>query len=514
MAQTLREFLREYGKGLSGSILDGTIRGIKTDRSHKNLYFETEFEKYIPFAELIDFEAELTARLELESARILCRYPAALFSVDILPDLFLNLKRYMPLMNGFLEEAGLTLEQNTLYIELKHGGAEILETAHFRSELAKAVSAIYGIGITVEFSGSRQHLNNEDLEQMQADVLASLPPDRNYIPPEPAAPAQPVFSAVETAVTPEKPVLPPKEDLSVLFGRAVKEKPVSVAEVVSQVGSMGGTAKRFSVAAEVFAKPESRVLKNGKTLVTFPVTDYTGSILVKIFLKEDEVKDFPLDACKKGASLLIYGRVEYSEYDRDITITPAAINSYTPNRRTDDAPVKRVELHLHTNMSAMDAVSSAEALCNRAHEWGHRAIAITDHGVVQAFPEAMNAVAKWKDFRVIYGCEAYVVDDLAAVRIIDEDDPRTPQDEVICFDVETTGLSPKHDRLTEIGAVKIRGMRIVDSFDIFVNPERDIPQFLRGTIWSTRSSQWTRCCSPAPFCRSSADISSTRSQST
>lgn len=206
------------------------------------------------------------------------------------------------------------------------------------------------------------------------------------------------------------------------------------------------------------------------------MTDYTGSVLVKLFLDAEKLADFPLDRIKKGICLLIVGRVEYSEYDRDITVTPSAINTYNPPRRTDDAPVKRVELHLHTNMSAMDAVTSAEALCNRAHEWGHRAIAITDHGVVQAFPEAMNATAKWKDFRVIYGCEAYVVNDLASLHIIDADDPRTPQDEVICFDVETTGLSPKNDRLTEIGAVKIRGMRIIDSFDTFVNPERPIPQ--------------------------------------
>ncbi|HBI85701.1 MAG TPA: PolC-type DNA polymerase III [Ruminococcus sp.] len=477
MMQTLREFLREYGAKLPADVMNGRLRRVLTYRGRNRLFFETEYDAPLPFAVLAETESALTERLQLESVRILCRYPAETFSEAVLPDLFQSLKRDIPMINGFLEGAGLTLQDRTLSLELQHGGADILERTHFREELSRAVRSIFSVSLNVEFTGDHLHVTEEEHAQKQAEVIASLPEDR-WIPKDvPPAPSDiPVFSAVETSAEPIQPERPDKDSLNVLYGRVVKEKPVTIGSAVSGINAgMGGGAKKFAFTCEVFNKPETRVLKNGKTLMTFPVTDYTGSVLVKLFLDEQKLADFPMGSFKKGANLLIFGSLAYDDYDRDIVMKPTAINSYTPDRRTDDAPVKRVELHLHTNMSAMDAVNSAEQLCERAHQWGHRAIAITDHGVVQAFPEAMNATAKWDDFRVIYGCEAYVVNDLESVRIIDQPDPRSPQDEVIVFDVETTGLSCKHDRLTEIGAVKIRGMRIIDSFDTFVDPERPIP---------------------------------------
>ena len=480
MAQTLREFLREYAAGLPDDVIAGRVRCILSNKARTKLFIETEYDAPIPSDDLFAAETELASRLHLEALRLLCRYPAESFSAALLPDLFQVMRREVPMINGFLDNAELHLNGSVLEIGLANGGIDILEQVHFRELLAKAIHKMFNVTLTAEFVGGKTHISEDEQSEMQQNVIASLPPERYMLPEESVKADTPSFSAISSIEPDAKPVeieQPDKDSLAIIYKRMVKEKAITISSVLSKInGGMGGQANKYAIACEVFAKPESRVLKSGKTLLTFPVTDYTGSLLVKLFLSEDEMKDFPLDKCKKGASLLIYGTVGYDEYDRDMTIKPNAINSYTPDRRTDDAPVKRVELHLHTNMSAMDAVSSAEALCQRAHEWGHRAIAITDHGVVQAFPEAMNATAKWDDFRVIYGCEAYVVNDLEAVRIIDQPDPRSPQDEVIIFDVETTGLSHKLDRLTEIGAVKVRGLRIIDSFDTFVNPERDIPQ--------------------------------------
>ena len=145
-------------------------------------------------------------------------------------------------------------------------------------------------------------------------------------------------------------------------------------------------------------------------------------------------------------------------------------------QRKDNAEVKRVELHMHTSMSSMDAVTPAETLIKRAHDWGHPAVAVTDHGNVQAFPEAMNTVSGFKDgFKMIYGCEAYVVNDIDIPKILNKYDERSINDDSSVFDVETTGLSSKNDRLTEIGAVKVVKGAITEKFSEFINPERPIP---------------------------------------
>ncbi len=479
MPQTLNEFLREYSAKLPETVMSGSLQRILANQSRTKLYLETAYETYIPFETLSATETELAARLKLESVRILGRYPAEQFRAEILSDLFLLLRRDFSVINGFLDDAETLLQDGVLTLTLMHGGADLLEREHFRDALSHAIQKMFSVSISVQFSGTHLHVTEEQHAQTAAEIPDS-PPPAVYSPKSETAEKAAEFSSLSSLrsdIEPVKPDRPDKDTLGVIFGRLIKEKPVSVSQAISaSQNTLESGAKKFAIAVEVFAKPDSRQLKNNKTLITFPVTDYTGSVLVKLFLDEQKLADFPLEKCKTGANLLIYGTVNYDEYDHDIVIKPTAINTYTPERRTDDAPVKRVELHLHTNMSAMDAVTSAEALVNRAHEWGHRAMAITDHGVVQAFPEAMNATAKWNDFRVIYGCEAYVVNDLDAIHIIDTPDPRTPQDEVIVFDVETTGLSPKNDRLTEIGAVKIKGMRIVDSFNTFVNPERHIPE--------------------------------------
>ena len=150
----------------------------------------------------------------------------------------------------------------------------------------------------------------------------------------------------------------------------------------------------------------------------------------------------------------------------------------TPYVRTDNAPEKRVELHLHTKMSQMDAVSTAETLVTRAASFGHKAVAITDHGVVQAFPEAMNTAAKLakkgKDIKILYGVEAYFVND--SVPVVEGTGGGSLDDEFIVFDLETTGLSARNDRITEIGAVRLRGGEVLEEFDIFVNPGMHIPE--------------------------------------
>ena len=194
-------------------------------------------------------------------------------------------------------------------------------------------------------------------------------------------------------------------------------------------------------------------------------------------IPQKKIEKLPFHEIKKGSTLLMIGRIGYDEFAREDVMKPESIVVVKRQRKMDNAPKKRVELHCHTNMSQMDAVTPCGKLVERAHEWGHPAIAITDHGIAQAFPDAMNAWRGFKDknFKVIFGCEAYVVNDLNRLLVVDNPEDRTLQDEIIVFDVETTGLSPANDRLTEIGAVRMRGMQVVETFNTMVNPERPIP---------------------------------------
>lgn len=232
------------------------------------------------------------------------------------------------------------------------------------------------------------------------------------------------------------------------------------------ISDLKGNEYSISIVGEVFAA-DSRLLRNGKTLLTFAVTDHKGSVYCKQFLKENE------NPVKIGDNLKITGDVAYDGYIREIVLNVKKISSVPKKIRKDLSVSKRVELHAHTTMSSMDALSKPSELIKKAKEFGHKAIAITDHGVVQAFPEAMEA-GKKHGIKIIYGVEAYIADD--TVKITDEDINAGFDDEFVVFDIETTGFSNTMDRITEIGAVRIKNNEITETFSALVNPMIPIPQ--------------------------------------
>lgn len=239
---------------------------------------------------------------------------------------------------------------------------------------------------------------------------------------------------------------------------------------VTPLVEVRGEMAQVIIEAEVIAV-ESRDLNSGKKLYTLTVTDYSSSIMVKIFERKNLVADFET-AVKKGQQLRIRGDVVFDKFAREYVLMAADIVTIQVQKKLDLAEVKRVELHVHTQMSSMDGVSSTSSIIKRAAEWGHKAIAITDHGVVQAFPEAMEA-AKKHGIKVIYGMEGYLVNDEA--KLVEGNDTYSLQEEFIIFDIETTGLSNKLDRITEIGAVRIRDGRIIDEYNQLINPQMPIP---------------------------------------
>lgn len=259
----------------------------------------------------------------------------------------------------------------------------------------------------------------------------------------------------------------------VLYGRDFDEEPMPIEQIDSALGEV--------VISGMIRKVDEREIRNERTILMFDITDFTDTITVKMFVRNDqlpEVKEY----IKKKNFIKVKGIAALDRYDQEIAISNVSgIRKAYDNRevRNDLALNKRVELHCHTKMSDMDGVSSVSDIMKQAIRWGHKALAITDHGVVQAFTEAYHTLCDIRgdykkkgeklDFKLIYGVEAYLVDDTK--QIVTNPAGQTFDDTFVVFDLETTGFSADVDRIIEIGAVKISGGKIVDRFSTFVNPE-------------------------------------------
>jgi len=248
-----------------------------------------------------------------------------------------------------------------------------------------------------------------------------------------------------------------------ILGKKIDEEPVKIKNVSIDSNSA-------VIAGEVF-ELEVKELKGNRKIATFNLTDYTDSITVKAFLNDKQIDDFTSNV-RNGVYVKVLGDITYDNYLRCQVLMLKSLNMYNKEVRMDTSDEKRVELHLHTQMSAMDGISSFKEIAKRAKKWGHKAIAITDHGVVQGFPEAMDA-SKDLGLKVIYGVEGYLLNDKKP--ILSNYDKNKRYNKFVVFDIETTGLSPNRDMITEIGAVKIEDDKIVDEFSQLINPKIKIP---------------------------------------
>ncbi|WP_246578148.1 PolC-type DNA polymerase III [Clostridium frigoris] len=252
-------------------------------------------------------------------------------------------------------------------------------------------------------------------------------------------------------------------DKNTIMGRNINDESTEIKDISETSGIICACGDIFKV--------KIIETKTGRIIITFYITDYSSSITVKCFPKPKDVEKM-MEEIKVGLFCKVRGEASYDTYAREVVVMARDIIKLKKIQRMDTAKEKRVELHLHTQMSAMDGMSPASKLVERAAMWGHNAVAITDHGVVQAFPEAMDSAKKNK-IKVIYGVEGYLVDDGVPIVINNKDE--TLDDRFVVFDLETTGLSSENDKIIEIGALKIENGKIVDRFSEFVNPGIDIP---------------------------------------
>ncbi len=462
----------------------GEILNMEMHHTSRRLVVEVAFPNFVSATELFAAEQALSRAFGLNSVGILPHFPPNTLVGEAFPSLIAHLKRQNVAVNGTFDDAVFSLDGDTLRIQFSHGGINILHTTKADEQLKALILAQFDRRVNLCFEGEDTPQTDEHYQAMmqraqeeeavRARELAAARAAAAKNKPQPAMNGEPA-----KAGKPADASAPPRDGLPIyletaqpVLGAPIKERPTPLKELEAD-GSI------VTVWGQIFKIDAGENRDGTKHRYSISITDQTGSILLSLWLdkKRDAEKIVAIKGLKVGDNVVVSGRYDYNEFAKSNQMRPNSISIVARYQRQDTAAEKRVELHLHTKMSDMDAVSDAADLVTRAADWGHPAIAITDHGVVQAYPEVMNTLAglkkKGKDIKVLYGMEAYYVNDMVPVVEGKADGALT--NEFIVFDIETTGLSNVTDRITEIGAVRVVAGEVKDSFDIFVNPGMPIP---------------------------------------
>lgn len=437
------------------------ISAMRIDMENRCVEAKINPGKTVHKKEIYALQSELCEKLGIKNVRLIPVYSASMFSADYFGDIVHEAARNGVPANGFFTDCTVHFSEGRLNIELAHGGLDILLKEHCDKIMQKIIREEFGITIDVVFSGVTE-------VDVSAINIQTQPPVTNFAPIKQRAAAQPHTVKAASGAEPDLSGLPiDSSEMTVIMGKPIKQRPMKLSDVDMQSG-------KVVVWGDIFST-DSRETRDGESvIVSIMITDLTDSNTLKIIAKKKDAEN--VLALKPGMTLLVQGEASFDKYDHDVTIRPRDICKVKRIYRTDDEQEKRFELHVHTNMSQMDGVTPGDKIVKRAYEWGHRGIAVTDHGVVQGFPDVMNAVKALKDdkFKAVYGLEAYYVDD--TVKAVHGTSDVPFDGEIIAFDLETTGLSAAIDRITEIGAVRIVGGELKDEFCTFVNPEKHIPE--------------------------------------
>ena len=441
----------------------------------------------ISHAAIAEAQRSIAMGLLARVVEIKVHYPAELLGEEAFLLIIDYLKAANVPVNGFFRRAVITYENERFTVKLPEGIAAFLEPLALPGKIAAQADELFGVRPQVSFIPVPDYeLKPVEEPAPVMEEAPEVPPPPEEAPPWEEAPIPPAETeSAPAAKAPAKPRAPKKEKANIPYDETTK-KPVGNYRAIKgapvPIGTLGLDSGSAVIWGDIFSVDCRDTRDKNHFIMSVSITDYTGSINLKIF---DELSLKPkLGDLKPGMTVLVQGDISYDKYDRDMVMRPRHVNTVKKNVLTDDAPVKRVELHLHTTMSAMDGVSTAEDLVKRAHSWGHPAVAVTDHGVVQAFPEVMNTVEKIRkddpDFKAIYGVEGYFINDMLPAVKGRTDAPINGR--YIIFDLETTGLSAATERIIEIGAVKVENGEILESFDLFVDPEKAItPEITRLT---------------------------------
>lgn len=371
--------------------------------------------------------------------------------VDAYWELYLDwIQREEVTVNGWLMKSSVACRDGIIHVTLLNQPAvQVAKKKNIDQKIILFFQQFFGRTYKVQF-----HVNEQRSDEYEKFAVQMEEESRNQ--------TQSILSSVQ------------KDDRSdqidgttrLMIGYEIKDTPIPIKQIVEE-------EKKVTIQGSVF-QLEKRELRNGSTLFQFILTDFTDSLSVKYFAKNKEELKM-LDLLRNGKWIKARGRVEFDRFPpHELTLNPSDMcEVLPPAERMDDAERKRVEFHLHTNMSTMDGVTPAKAYIETAAKWGHKAIAITDHSGVQAFPEAFHAAEK-AGIKVIYGVEANVVNDsIPIVYRAGDQNPATAT--YIVYDVETTGLSVTNNKMIELAAIKMKNGQILDRFQSFINPHEHIP---------------------------------------
>ena len=473
MEKTIKEVFKDYNSN-SFELNEAKIKTVNVFKKTGRIELILIAEKQIKILDLIAFERYIEKRFGFKETIIKIEY-IKLPPFTIIEE-WKNIIEYIaykyPLTKALLKGSIVNVDGNNVNINLALKGKDILETRRFDQIIAETMMNLYNQKCNVKFvekplEDIMLHLQEQN-KKLEEEYILTI---KNQ---EKESKKEKIEEKKEEIKESPKQVIEEKqeENSPLIYGRSVKLK-----ETLVKVADLSVDSGRVLLDGEIL-NIDSRELKSGKLLAMFDLYDGTSTITCKAFLEKEKAKEI-LGKLSGVRGVKVEGTAQFDPFAKELGVIANTIiegNGIKREKREDNAPIKRVELHMHTQMSQMDGMTSAKDLIKRAVKWGMKSIAITDHGVVQAFPEAHKYLEKdHPDIKILYGVEAYLTPD--KVSPISFSKNQSLDNTTYCvLDLETTGISFRTEKITEVGIMKIRNGELLDSFSCFVNPEKPIPQ--------------------------------------
>jgi len=500
--RTLTDTFKKTAPLLTGAsrdiFLEATDVTLRIDKERRIAEVGCRLPRLFMKKDVYRLEEEIRASYDLSRVMILTHYPSELFSLSYMSEIITESARVGYVINGFFNKFDITEDGDkiSIMIPFSDGGISLLDLAKTAHVIEGIIESEFGLKKTVEITKSKDA--DEAYAEYMASQLEKLNTASQNIVTEHERLMMEADRAEEKSAKPEpqaEPTLPRVASLfegndtaEMISETVIKsgkiEFDLSSPEVVfgelfdfrsaTPLRSITRTQKNVVILCEVFSITQKETRRGDKVMFTIAATDREASIYIKTTVAAEAVPETEA-LFGKGKAYAIRGNIKADTFDDELYMQYTDIVKIGTVNRMDKAPEKRVELHLHTCMSQMDATTKADDIVKTAHKWGHKAVAITDHGNLQSFPVAMLTADSLKDeIKVLYGVEAYYVDDTSRAAYKGED--ITFDDEFAVFDIETTGLSAATCKITEIGAVILKNGEVMAKFNSFVNPGVPIPE--------------------------------------